>query len=250
MPFAKWQNCQALIREADMSERCETCGQWLPADRPHKCGEPNPPAPTPWSPERVARLLELNAAGMSTADMAADLGGTKSMVAGKLFRELGPRPKPPLPPRPPKPPAPLPPAVHENIPATTTNPCVEITDPSTEELEISKTPKSPAAKRPPHLPRHVAGPRFAANGMLVRIKQKQTLPETTPPPAKRLSKPDVAPGAAPVTIDQLTGATCRWPLWGLEAVPSSERLYCGVETIVPGRYCANHTTVAYNKTRS
>jgi hypothetical protein len=223
-----------------MSERCETCGQWLPGDRQHKCGEPNPQPVNLWPPERVARLLELNAAGMSTSDMAAELGGTKSMVIGKLWRELGPRPKPPLPPKPPKPPAP--PPSHTNIPATLTNPCVEI--------EISKPPKSPAAKRPPHLPRHVAGPRFAANGMLVRIKQKQTPPEATPPPAKRLSKPDVAPGATPVTIDQLTGATCRWPLWGLEAVPSSERLYCGVETIVSGRYCANHTVLAYNKARS
>jgi hypothetical protein len=234
-----------LIREIGMSERCETCGQWLPADRPHKCGEANPLAVNLWPPERVARLLELNAAGMSTADIAAELGGTKSMVIGKLWRELGPRPKPPLPPRPPKPPPPPPPAAHENIPATTTNPCVEITDPSPEELEISKPPKPPVTKRPPHLPRHVAGPRFAANGMLVRIKQKQTLPEATPP-IERLSKPDVAPDAMPVTIDQLTGATCRWPLWGLEAVPSSERFYCGAETIVPGRYCSVHTRLAFS----
>lgn len=42
---------------------------------------------TPWTPERTARLHELHALHYSFGVIAADLGITRSMVAGKCKRE-------------------------------------------------------------------------------------------------------------------------------------------------------------------
>jgi GcrA cell cycle regulator len=200
-----------------MSTRCEGCGQWLPGDLPHTCGEANPQPPKIWPPERVARLLELNAAGMSAADIAVELGCTKAMVVGKLFRELGPKPKPKPPappPRPPKPPAP-----------------------------------PPAAKEPRGFVAHVA---------LKRIKERQALTDDEALVAANRSAATpllvdavpIVPKAKAVDIFHLTNDTCRWPLWPDACTAVTEQRYCGARPIEIGRYCADHSAVAFNKARS
>ena len=137
-------------------------------------------------------------------------------------------PKVPKPPRPPKPPAP------PHVPAI--DPVIEFTDPTPEQLV--ETPK-----RPPPLPRGSAAAkqRFAAHGMVLR---KRGFVEELPAPVA-IAVP--APSAKPITICDLTAQTCRWPLWDMKLVPSSEHLYCGAETLVPGHYCSTHTAMAYSK---
>lgn len=41
---------------------------------------------TPWSPEKVDRLKELLPQGLSAADIARDIGVSRSAVLGKIFR--------------------------------------------------------------------------------------------------------------------------------------------------------------------
>ncbi len=210
-----------------MAEICEKCGRFLSDRYQHECGKPAPPKEVFWTPERVARLLEMHRAESANGDIAAELDCTTQAVAGKLFRELGLRPKVPKPPRPPKPPAPPP------VPAI--DPVVEFTDPTPDQLV--ETPKRPA---PMARGSAAARQRYAAHGMSFRKHASVELPAPV-----AIEVP--APSAKPITICDLTAQTCRWPLWDMKLVPSSEHLYCGAETIVPGHYCSAHTAMAYSK---
>jgi hypothetical protein len=40
---------------------------------------------------------------------------------------------------------------------------------------------------------------------------------------------------------QLSGETCRWPLWDDDSHP---RMYCGAQKMEDGPYCAAHHAVA------
>jgi hypothetical protein len=61
-------------------------------------------------------------------------------------------------------------------------------------------------------------------------------------PAKRLRST-----STPCTIIELTGDTCRWPLWADDG--SGERLYCGGLALQESPYCAHHAGKAYGRNK-
>lgn len=62
-----------------------------------------------WSEERIAALRQLTAAGLSAAQIAAQLGITRNAVCGKWLRDRGPNvaPRPRVAPKPKPKPAPI-----------------------------------------------------------------------------------------------------------------------------------------------
>jgi len=52
-------------------------------------------------------------------------------------------------------------------------------------------------------------------------------------------------GAVGVTINQLTGTTCRWPLGKMEDRPPYR--YCGEAAPIEEAYCKKHSQISYNR---
>ena len=93
-------------------------------------------------------------------------------------------------------------------------------------------------------------PMRASDGPRVpRPKPAKTVPRKPvrvdapiPPPAEVEPTPEVG-----VSIYQLTGTTCRWPLGKMEDRPPFR--YCGHDAPIEESYCAEHRAVSYNKPR-
>ena len=67
-------------------------------------------------------------------------------------------------------------------------------------------------------------------------------PISPPPPVEVEPEPEVG-----LSIYQLTGTTCRWPLGKMEDRPPFR--YCGHDAPIEEAYCADHRAVGYNKPR-
>jgi GcrA cell cycle regulator len=106
-----------------------------------------------------------------------------------------------------------------------------------------------SSERPPRLKNEF-------DGALKAAVAKKPLPEAKyiehriivraePPRRGRpsLDRKDDAKSKKPVTIDQLTTTTCRWPLGNMEDHPPY--FYCGDPKLVGGPYCEHHCRLAY-----
>lgn len=162
-----------------------------------------------WTDERVARLRELAAEGLSASLIAKELGGvSRNAIIGKCIRfgiQLG-RVK------------------HE--------PHVALAAP-----EVAAMAKKPPAIRPPRKPQRV--PTVRAD-----CTEVETISFAGPvcEPVDDC-EPDASGG---VTLIQLMDDSCRWPI-GDPATPTFR--FCGVRTanmLANGPYCKHHARLAFD----
>lgn len=209
--------------------------------------EPNPKPQPPvvpfaggsafWSDDRIAWMTDAYTAGASTGKIARELGCTRNSVIGKLhrlgiYRPLGTPPKP----RPPKPPAPPPaPAAPNGQNAPTALPTV-----------VAGTSSAYRTQRDAGLRYRMTEHRGGAKVAAAIVNRVDEASISALPAANDAPQP-IPPTA--VSIFELTGMTCRWPLWGMEITPVSEQFYCGAESVMPCRYCHSHSQIAFSRGR-
>lgn len=174
-----------------------------------------------WTEERVEKLRELWAEGMSASHIAKTLGGvTRNAVIGKVHRlglsnrsggpsaeDAKPAEKPSAAPR-----------------ATKPTPAAA---PAAEEAE--EAPAAPAPARAQPVVRDAAQPRAPGLPTPEEMAARETLAEIE----KMAKKLDLL---------ELTERTCKWPIGD----PAEEDFYfCGLPS-VPGKpYCEHHVAVAF-----
>lgn len=101
------------------------------------------------------------------------------------------------------------------------------------------------------------GPLWSVNRVASRISALglRALPRLNRPPRKKSATWTPAPQTQkassetrPVSIIELTGVTCRWPLWAHGAAPG---LYCGSFVAAgAGPYCPTHAAWAFSGPRA
>ena len=175
-----------------------------------------------WTEERVEKLKELWAQGLSASQIAKELGGvTRNAVIGKVHR-LGLSSRAGGKGGEEKPAAESTPQTAAQAPSPETA-AVEQAAESGPTAELGPTTEGVAAPRDPTQPREPGPPtpeEQAARETLARIEKL----------AKR------------ITLMELTERTCKWPIGD----PTDEDFaFCGLPS-VPGKpYCEHHVAVAY-----
>jgi GcrA cell cycle regulator len=180
-----------------------------------------------WTDERVDKLKELWAEGMSASQIAKMMGGvTRNAVIGKVHRlglsnrggpglEEGPRPAEPT--APVAKPAPVAPDAAAAPP------------PEPPPVSVEETLPAPAARRTPPVIRDATQPRAPG----------APTPEEE---AARATLAEIEKFARRISLLELTERTCKWPIGD----PTEEDFaFCGL-ACVPGKpYCQYHVAVAF-----
>jgi GcrA cell cycle regulator len=175
-----------------------------------------------WTDERVDKLKELWAEGMSASQIAKVMGGvTRNAVIGKVHRlglsNRGPGPEDGRP--------------AETTPPATAKPAAPAAAPAPEPAPTpaEETLPAPAARRTPPAIRDATQPRAPG----------APTPEEE---AARATLAEIEKFAKRVTLLELTERTCKWPIGD----PTEEDFaFCGL-ACVPGKpYCQHHVAVAF-----
>lgn len=190
-----------------------------------------------WTDETIARLKELWAEGLSTAEIGRRLSITKNAVVGKAHRlSLPPRPSPirrsdksktATPESPAKPAPAAPPAAKEKAPQPAAEPVAD-----TKPVAVVAPVEAPA---PPK-----AAPQPKAEVKPVKLEKAPVAPRAPAKPKtslRNISDPETK---------KRRGPSCCWPI-GDPGTPGFH--FCGA-TPLPGKpYCAEHAQIAYVKLR-
>ncbi|GAN68844.1 GcrA family cell cycle regulator [Acetobacter orleanensis] len=191
-----------------------------------------------WTDETIARLKELWAEGLSTAEIGRRLSITKNAVVGKAHRlSLPPRPSPIR--RSDKsktvvaenpaqvPPAAVAPAAMEKAPQPVAESVAE-TQPAPVTVAVMDAPPPKPAPQP-------------------KAEAKPAKPEKAPAAPRAPAKPKTAlRNISDPETKKRRGPSCCWPI-GDPGTPGFH--FCGA-TPLPGKpYCAEHAQIAYVKLR-
>ena len=178
-----------------------------------------------WTDERVERLKELWAEGMSASQIAKTLGGvTRNAVIGKVHR-LGLSNRGTGPGEATKPAE----ASKVKTDAPKAAEAETVSDPVPEPQAAEEQPPVPAQRRSPPAIRDATQPR--APGL-----------PTPEEEAARATLVKIEKLARKISLMELTERTCKWPIGD----PTDEDFaFCGLPC-VPGKpYCQNHVAVAF-----
>lgn len=172
-----------------------------------------------WTDERVEKLKELWAEGMSASQIAKTIGGvTRNAVIGKVHRlGLSNRGGP---------------AADEAKPEPAAKPAAAATpvpEPAAAPSPAEEPAAAPVARRSPPAIRDATQPRAPG----------APTPEEE---AARATLAEIEKIARRVDLLELTERTCKWPIGD----PTDDDFaFCGLAT-VPGKpYCAHHVAVAF-----
>lgn len=174
-----------------------------------------------WTDERVERLSTLWLGGRSASQIAAELGEgvSRNAVIGKVHRlGLSGRAVPPATEA-------APPRIRE---LPTPEPRVELAP----MIEAPATPVAAAVEKPAP----VAVAETAA------VRQVAPEPITFDLPALRAKQEALIPVSDRVTILELNGSMCRWPIGD---PTSAEFRFCGCRAMGTLPYCQDHARVAF-----
>ncbi|MGI3903309.1 MAG: GcrA family cell cycle regulator [Janthinobacterium lividum] len=176
-----------------------------------------------WTDERVDRLSTLWLEGRSASQIAAELGEgvSRNAVIGKVHRlGLSGRAVPPT--------ADAAPPRIRDVPAP--EPRVELA-PVT---EATAAPVAAAVETPAPAPVAVAE--------MAAVRRAAPAPITFDLPALRAKQEALIPVSDRVTILELNGSMCRWPIGD---PTSAEFRFCGCRAMGTLPYCQDHARVAF-----
>ena len=191
-----------------------------------------------WTDERVERLSTLWLEGRSASQIASELGGgvSRNAVIGKVHRlGLSGRVVPPADASAPR--------IREVVPP---EPVAEAISPAAWDAPVEPAPVQAAAQAVPDAPvaaRAPDAPAAAAH----RVDDIASILEAAEPitvdvPALRAAKDVVIPISARVTILELSGSMCRWPIGD---PTSAEFRFCGCRAVGTLPYCPDHARIAF-----
>ncbi|WP_237477934.1 GcrA family cell cycle regulator [Lichenibacterium dinghuense] len=179
-----------------------------------------------WTDERVERLSALWLEGRSASQIAIELGGgvSRNAVIGKVHR-LGlsgravPQPEEPAPPR-----------IRDVLP-------VEVQSEPPVAVEAAPVPAEASAARsePPAAAAHTVDD-------VASILDAAPEPITVSLPVLRAAREVGVPLSDRVTILELSGSMCRWPIGD---PTSAEFRFCGCRAVGTLPYCQEHARVAF-----
>jgi GcrA cell cycle regulator len=100
----------------------------------------------------------------------------------------------------------------------------------------------------------VSHPRKIGKRTDLKVVKARSLPkrrspklEGVPQPPQQTRREEEPPDAEPVTLFELSVATCRWPLGPTDQEPPY--LYCGRRPLSGRPYCVHHTRLSINASR-
>ncbi len=177
-----------------------------------------------WTDERVERLSTMWLEGRSASQIAAELGEgvSRNAVIGKVHRlGLSGRAVPPA-----ADPVPL-----------------RIRDAAPPEIRVEPVAPSEAATAPAE-PTPVVASLAVAHAVddIAAVLEAAPEPITIDLPALRASKEVSIPVSDRVTILELSGSMCRWPIGD---PTSAEFRFCGCRAVGTLPYCQEHARVAF-----
>lgn len=161
-----------------------------------------------WTAEDDQRLLELRAAGWSASQIGRDLKRSRGSVLGRLHREHG--------------------GLTNSVPG----------------------PERAAPAKPKAAPKPTEEP--APRQSKARAVPFSPAVDPVPDRAETANVPVPVPVAPPAPagnkgairfLDLPAFGRCRFPLWGKERVPITEKMVCGAAVAGDGPYCEHHQTV-------
>lgn len=170
-----------------------------------------------WNDDAVAALIRLHAAGLSSAQIACEMGGglTRGAISGKIDR-LGLSGR----------------ARRIKVQEATWRPARSLSQSATDS----------------HISRRMARPQDRGGGPIQRIQKRIEQQERAPKPA-HVPMTDIPPDTSPDAVPFLAraGATCRWPLNG--TVPIEAHLVGGSKTDGEHSYCCRHYEISVQAQR-
>ncbi len=174
-----------------------------------------------WTDERVERLSTLWLEGRSASQIATELGEgvSRNAVIGKVHR-LG-------------------------LSGRATPPATEAAPPRPRDLPVPEprieiTPVAAAYALPVEAPVESPAPQVVAEAAVAR--QPAPEPITFDLPVLRAKKESLIPVSDRVTILELNGSMCRWPIGD---PTSAEFRFCGCRAMGTLPYCQDHARVAF-----
>jgi hypothetical protein len=85
---------------------------------------------------------------------------------------------------------------------------------------------------------------------IVEIADAARPPYDPEPVVGPIADPEGTPEVG-IEINQLSGRTCRWPLWGNEKLAINQMKFCGKTTVTScSPYCGEHATTAWRSVKA